>query len=99
LLAECRARDDRVIRVGKSSNTILWSDERLKKFRSRLGLEVRTRRRAAGLTQAELGRPLTRAFVAQVEAGLVLPSLPTFVVLAERLGITPEELFRVVNRS
>lgn len=85
--------------MGKSSNTVLWSDERLRRFRERLGSVVRARRRAAGLTQAELGRPLTRAFVAQLEAGQVLPSLPTFVVLAERLGLTPEELFRVVNGS
>jgi transcriptional regulator with XRE-family HTH domain len=85
--------------VGKSSNTVLWTEERLRRFRERLGFVVRTRRRAAGLTQAELGTPLTRAFVAQVEAGQVLPSLPTFVMLAERLGLTPEELFRVVNGS
>lgn len=85
--------------MGKSSNTFLWPEDRLRRFRSRLGLEISTRRRAAGLTQAQLASPLTKAYVAQLEAGLVLPSLPTFVVLAERLGISPEDLFRAVNGS
>lgn len=85
--------------MAKSSNTFLLSEARLEQIRRRLGHEIRERRRAAGLTQAELGRPLTRAYVGMLEAGLALPSLPTLIVLAERLGITPEELIHSVNRS
>ncbi|HEY3522286.1 MAG TPA: helix-turn-helix transcriptional regulator [Candidatus Limnocylindrales bacterium] len=85
--------------MAKSSNTFLLSEARLEQIRCRLGHEIRERRRAAGLTQAELGRPLTRAYVGMLEAGLALPSLPTLIVLAERLGITPEELIHSVNRS
>jgi transcriptional regulator with XRE-family HTH domain len=74
-------------------------EERLREIRLRLALVVRARRTAAGLTQAELAHPLTKAFVGQLESALALPSLPTFIVLAERLGMTPDELFRLVNRS
>jgi transcriptional regulator with XRE-family HTH domain len=82
--------------VGKSNNTCLLPEERLGAVRRRLGSEIRARRHAAGLTQAELGDPLTRAFVGQLEAGLALPSLPTFIALAERLGVPPDELLRRV---
>jgi transcriptional regulator with XRE-family HTH domain len=85
--------------MAKSSNTCLLEEARLLRIRRTLGSEIRDRRRAAGLTQAELGRPLTRAYVGMLEAGLVLPSLPTLIVLAERLGMTPDELIRVVNAS
>jgi transcriptional regulator with XRE-family HTH domain len=85
--------------VGKSSNTCLLPEDRLADIRSRLATVIRTRRHAAGLTQSQLGSPLTKAFVGQLEAGLALPSLPTFIVLAERLGMTPEDLLRAVNGS
>jgi transcriptional regulator with XRE-family HTH domain len=84
--------------MGKSSNNYLLTDARLASLRHRLGAEVRSRRRAAGLTQAELGDPLTKAYVGLLEAGRVLPSLPTFIVLAERLGMSPDELLRAVNK-
>ncbi|HET7028810.1 MAG TPA: helix-turn-helix transcriptional regulator [Candidatus Limnocylindrales bacterium] len=83
--------------MGKSSNTILLPEARLEGLRNRLGTEVRARRRAAGLTQSELADPLTKAYVALLEAGRVLPSLPAFIALAERLGVAPDELLREVN--
>jgi transcriptional regulator with XRE-family HTH domain len=83
--------------MGKSSNTVLLSEERLATLRRRLASEVRTRRRAAGMTQTQLADPLTKAYVGLLEAGRVLPSLPAFIVLAERLGMSPEELLRQVN--
>ncbi len=83
--------------MGKSSNTSLLPGERVSELRSRLGNEVRTRRRAAGLTQGQLGAPLTKAYVGQLESGRVLPSLPTFIVLAERLGTSPAELLAAVS--
>ena len=54
-----------------------------------LGARIRAARIARGLSQAELGRPLTRAFVSQVESGQTLPSLPAFMHLANRLGVDP----------
>ena len=85
--------------MGKSSNTSLMDARRLDELRDRLATEIRARRRAAGLTQAELAYPLTKAYVGLLETGRSLPSLPTFIVLAERLGMTPEELFGLVNGS
>jgi transcriptional regulator with XRE-family HTH domain len=85
--------------VGKSSYTCLLPEERLAAVRRRLGTEIRQRRRAAGMSQADLGRPLTRAYVGMLEAGLVLPSLPALILIADRLGITADELVRAVNGS
>lgn len=54
-----------------------------------LGHRIRVAREALGMSQAELGRPLTRAYVSQVESGRTLPSLPALLHLAERLGVAP----------
>lgn len=54
-----------------------------------LGRRIRLAREALGMSQAELGRPLTRAYVSQVESGRTLPSLPALLHLAERLGVAP----------
>ena len=63
----------------------------------RLGAEIRRRRRALGLSQSELGRPLTRAFVSAVENGQCIPSLSALVLLAQRLGTTGAALLDAVN--
>jgi transcriptional regulator with XRE-family HTH domain len=63
----------------------------------RLGQEIRRRRTALGLSQSDLGRPLTRAFVSAVENGQCVPSLSTLVLMAERLNITSGELLASVN--
>lgn len=54
-----------------------------------LGRRIRVERIARGLSQAELGRPFTRAYVSQVEAGLTLPSLPALLHIAAQLGVDP----------
>ena len=54
-----------------------------------LGRRIRAARIARGMSQAELGRPLTRAYVSQVESGQTLPSLPALLHLASRLGVDP----------
>jgi transcriptional regulator with XRE-family HTH domain len=54
-----------------------------------LGGRIRAAREALGMSQTELGRPLTRAYVSQVESGRTLPSLPALLHLAERLGVAP----------
>ena len=63
------------------------------------GIEIRRRRRAKGLTQTQLGWPLTRAFVSAVEHGRCLPSLPAVALFAERLGVSPAELVDPVKHE
>jgi transcriptional regulator with XRE-family HTH domain len=62
-----------------------------------IGREVRRRRLASGYTQAELGRPLTRAYVSAIELGYVTPSLATLAYLVARLGVPLHEFFKGVN--
>jgi transcriptional regulator with XRE-family HTH domain len=52
-----------------------------------LGSRIRELRRRAGLTQAELGAPMTRSFVSAVEHGRALPSLPALLLMSARLGV------------
>lgn len=57
-----------------------------------LGSRIRELRIRAGLTQAELGLPLTRSFVSAVEHGRALPSLPALLLISARLGVPVGEL-------
>ena len=57
-------------------------------FAIALGEEIRRRRLALGLSQADLGEPLSRSFVSQVEHGRLTPSLLSLLLIASRLGIT-----------
>lgn len=70
-----------------------------REFAVRLGHEIRARRRALGMTQAELGRPLTRGFVSAVEHGHCVPSLPALLLFAHRLRISAGDLLDPVNRA
>jgi transcriptional regulator with XRE-family HTH domain len=54
-----------------------------------IGRLIRLERVARGMSQAEVGRPLTRAYVSQVESGRTLPSIPALFHLADRLGVDP----------
>ena len=52
-----------------------------------LGERVRSARRDAGLSQAQLaGEELTKGFISQIESGLVRPSIRSLQYLAARLG-------------
>ncbi len=62
-----------------------------------IGHELRTQRLARGLTQADLGDPLTRAYVSAVEHGHALPSIPALAMLTDRLGIALDDFFTGVN--
>src|SRR5688572_8615591 len=62
-----------------------------------LGREIRRRRLALGLTQTQLGQPLTRSFVSAVETGRCVPSLPVLLLMAQRLQVRPGVLIDVVN--
>ncbi len=57
-----------------------------------LGSRIRELRIRAGLTQAELGSPMTRSFVSAVEHGRALPSLPALLLISARLGVPIGEL-------
>src|SRR5450759_2885443 len=57
-----------------------------------LGSRIRELRHRAGLTQAELGSPMTRSYVSAVEHGRALPSLPALLLIAARLGVPVGEL-------
>lgn len=85
--------------MGKASITNLLTDDRARRLRSSLGLELRRRRLDAHLSQASISAPLTRAYISQVEAGRTLPSLPALIVLAERLGTTADEILKSVNQT
>jgi transcriptional regulator with XRE-family HTH domain len=63
----------------------------------RLGQEIRRRRSALGLTQADVGDPFTKAFVSAVESGRCVPSLSALVLLASRLNTTGADLLEAVN--
>lgn len=51
-----------------------------------LGGEVKRRRVALGLSQANVGRPLSRAFMSSVENGHLTPSLPSLLIIARQLN-------------
>jgi transcriptional regulator with XRE-family HTH domain len=63
----------------------------------RLGAEIRRRRTYLGLSQSDVARPFSRAYVSAVETGRCLPSLSALVLLAERLHTTGGELLDSVN--
>jgi transcriptional regulator with XRE-family HTH domain len=64
-----------------------------------LGAEIKRQRQAKGLTQTELGRPLTRAFVSSVEHGRCLPSLAALAHFADRLSVSPADLLDSVKHE
>ena len=62
-----------------------------------IGVELRRRRLAAGLTQSALGDPFSRAFVCAVERGHAVPSIASLLVLTDRLGTPIDEFFQAVK--
>lgn len=58
------------------------------------GLVLRARRKAAGLTQEQLGfeADLRRTYISTLELGEQLPSLETVLKIAGALDISPGEL-------
>ena len=81
----------------KSSITRLTGRGPNSEFARRLGLAIRLHRLQVGLTQTELGSPLTKGFVSEVERGHSLPSLAALDFLAERLGTPMSSLLAEVN--
>jgi transcriptional regulator with XRE-family HTH domain len=68
-------------------------------FALALGQAIRSRRRQLGLSQEELGRPLSKTFVSLLEHGRLSPSLGSLVLIADRLGVTASDLLHEVNEG
>lgn len=66
-------------------------------FARLLGNEIRRRRVALGLSQAEAGWPLGRAFLSSVESGRLTPSLPSLVIIARRLHSSAAAILAAVE--
>jgi transcriptional regulator with XRE-family HTH domain len=62
----------------------------------RVGAELRTRRKAAGLSQESLGRQIGmhRTVIGAMEGGERNITLQTLEVLAEKLGLEPADLIK-----
>ena len=52
-----------------------------------------------GMTQSDVGGPLTRAFVSSVESGRTVPSLASLLLMVERLGLEPGEVLQDVYKE
>lgn len=62
-----------------------------------LGQEIRRRRVALHLSQAEVGEPLSRAFLSSVEKGRITPSLASLVIIARRLNSSAAAIIECVE--
>ena len=80
--------------MAMSTITLLNDQGRLSEV---IGRELRRRRLQAGLSQATVGAPFTRALVCAVEHGRALPSLTTLAVFLQHLGVDFDEFFRGVQ--
>ena len=68
-------------------------------FARTLGSELRRLRLGRGMTQSDLGRPLTRAFVSSVESGRTVPSLAALLHMVERLDLPPGAVLEDVYKE
>ncbi len=64
-----------------------------------LGAELRRLRTERGLSQRELGAPLTAAFVSAVERGAAVPSLPALAIMAAQLRVPLSSIFAAINNG
>ena len=55
--------------------------------------------RALGLSQSDVGEPLSRAFLSSVESGRVVPSLPSLLMIARRLNTSAAAILAAVDRQ
>ena len=62
-----------------------------------IGREIRRRRLAAGLSQAVIAFPYSRALVCSIEHGRAVPSLAALAVLLGHLDVEFDEFFRAVQ--
>lgn len=62
-----------------------------------LGEEIRRRRVELGLSQTNVGGPLSRAFVSSIESGRMTPSLASLLMIANRLNSTAAAILAAVE--
>ena len=62
-----------------------------------LGLEIRARRVALGLSQAAVARPMGRAFMSSVERGRYAPSLSSLLIIARQLNTSAATILEAVD--
>jgi transcriptional regulator with XRE-family HTH domain len=79
-------------------SSILQQAERTE-LAAAIGHELRRLRRSAGLSQAAVASPFSRAYVCAVEQGRSLPSIPALGVLLGHLGVGFDEFFSGVQRE
>lgn len=66
-------------------------------FARYLGLEIRARRVALGMSQAAAARPMSRAFLSSVERGRFTPSLSSLLIIARRLNTSAATILEAVD--
>jgi transcriptional regulator with XRE-family HTH domain len=66
-------------------------------FASYLGLEIKARRVALGLSQAAVARPMSRAFLSSVERGRFTPSLSSLLIIARQLNTSAATILEAVD--
>lgn len=67
----------------------------------RLGNIIRKHRESLGLSQESFAEKcdLHRTYVSQLERGLKSPTVRTLTQIAEKIGLTPDELLRAALRE
>jgi transcriptional regulator with XRE-family HTH domain len=66
-------------------------------FARYLGLEIKARRVALGLSQATVARPMSRAFLSSVESGRFTPSLSSLLIIARQLNTSAATILGAVD--
>jgi transcriptional regulator with XRE-family HTH domain len=66
-------------------------------FARYLGLEIKARRVALGLSQAVVAHPMSRAFLSSVERGRFTPSLSSLLIIARQLNTSAATILEAVD--
>ena len=93
------AADARILAVRPSTISKSAIAGRGTRFARTLGSTIRQRRETLGLTQQEVGEPLSKSFISLVENGQVSPSLASLVLISARLEVPAWKLLRVVSHQ
>jgi transcriptional regulator with XRE-family HTH domain len=72
----------------------------MKNLRTAFGIHMQARRKALGLTQAQLADKVDLSVdtIGQIERGKIAPSFDNIGALADALGVHPAELFGGLSR-
>jgi transcriptional regulator with XRE-family HTH domain len=77
-----------------------WAERRGVYWAAIIGRNVRAAREAAAMSQGDLGKKagMVVPVISRLESGKKLPSLTTFLKIAEALGVEPGELLKKGKR-